>query len=74
MRHSCATHMLHNGAEIRYIQSFLGHESIETTKIYLKTDLKRISSSYVQSQNQLQKNTTRSEIENYISDQNGSKK
>lgn len=36
MRHSVATHMLQNGADIRHIQAFLGHSSLESTKIYLR--------------------------------------
>ena len=34
IRHTAATLMLSNGADIRHIQEFLGHENIETTKIY----------------------------------------
>jgi integrase/recombinase XerD len=33
-RHSMATHMMDNDADLRYIQSILGHESLETTKVY----------------------------------------
>jgi integrase/recombinase XerD len=46
-RHSCALHMLKNGADIRYIQELLGHASPETTQIYTRlniTDLKEIYS------------------------------
>ena len=32
MRHTCATHMLEGGADIRYIQQRLGHENLETTE------------------------------------------
>ena len=42
LRHTCATHMLEGGADIRYIQQLLGHESLETTAIYTEVSLKQL--------------------------------
>jgi integrase/recombinase XerD len=44
-RHTCATHMLKNGAPIRHLQEMLGHESLESTQIYTRvtiSDLKEV--------------------------------
>jgi len=48
-RHTCATHMLKNGAPIRHLQEMLGHESLESTQIYTKVtinDLKEVHARY----------------------------
>jgi integrase/recombinase XerD len=55
IRHSTASHLLDRGADIRYVQTLLGHESIETTVVYthLLTDsLKKIYKSYHPRENQ----------------------
>jgi integrase/recombinase XerD len=39
LRHTCATHMLEGGADIRYIQQLLGHENLETTAIYTQVNI-----------------------------------
>ena len=49
LRHTCATHMLKNGAPIRHLQEMLGHESLESTQIYTHVtinDLKEIHRKY----------------------------
>lgn len=42
LRHTCATHMLEGGADIRYIQELLGHEKLETTAIYTKVGIEQL--------------------------------
>jgi integrase/recombinase XerD len=41
LRHSIAMHMLQGGVNLVYIRDFLGHESVQTTEIYAKTDSKQ---------------------------------
>ena len=41
-RHSMATHMLENGADIRYIQTILGHVNLTSTEIYTQVSIKKL--------------------------------
>jgi integrase/recombinase XerD len=42
-RHACGTHLLRNGADVRHIQSLLGHQDLDTTELYTRIDVEDLA-------------------------------
>ena len=56
LRHSFATHLLNNSADLNAVKDLLGHESVAATQVYTKSSMKRIQEIYAKAHPRGKKN------------------